>query len=78
VYMRRPGAETSEVSTPEDWEDLISRCIRLRRDEFLRQFSELFERMVKSKLPSPSTTEKLSLWMKQMRERPSEESEEDQ
>jgi len=75
VYLRRPGAETSEVSTPEDWEDIISRCVRLRRDEFLIEFSELLERMMTPKPPSPSTIEKLSQWMKQMRERPLEESE---
>lgn len=76
VYLRRPGAETSEVSTPEDWEDLINRCVRLRRDEFLIEFRELFERMMTPKPPSPSTTEELSRWMEQMREKPLEESEE--
>ena len=44
VYLRRPSAETSEVSTPKDWEDLINHCVRLRRDEFLTEFRELFER----------------------------------
>jgi len=73
VYLRRPGAETSEVSTPEDWEELINRCVRLRRDEFIIEFRELFERMITPKSPSPSTTEELSRWMKQMREKPLEE-----
>ena len=76
IYLRRPGAETSEVSTPEDWEDLINRCVRLRRDEFLIEFRELFERMTKPRPPSPSTTEELSGWMEQMREKSLEESEE--
>jgi hypothetical protein len=71
--LRRPGAETSEVSAPEDWEDLINRCVRLRRDEFLTEFRELFERMMTPKSPPPSTTEELSQWMKQVRERPLED-----
>lgn len=76
VYMRRPGAETSEVSTAEDWEDLINRCVRLRRDEFISEFRELFERMTKPAPPSPSTIERLPKWMEQMRERSLKESEE--
>jgi hypothetical protein len=75
VYLRRPGAETSEVSAPEDWDDLINRCVRLRRDEFLAEFRELFERMMTPKPPSPSTAEELLRWMEQMREKPLEESE---
>jgi hypothetical protein len=74
--MRRPGAETSEVSTPEDWEDLINRCVRLRRDEFISEFRELFERMTKPTPPSPSTIEKLPKWMEQMREKSLKESKE--
>ena len=76
IYLRRPGAETSEVSTPEDWEDLINRCVRLHRDEFLTEFRELFERMTKPTPPSPSTMEELSGWMEQMREKSLEKSEE--
>jgi len=76
VYFRRPGAETSEVSTPEDWEDLVNHCVRLRRDEFLTEFRELFERMTKPAPPSPSTTEELPRFMEQMREKSFKESEE--
>lgn len=76
IYLRRSGAETSEVSTPEDWEDLINRCVRLRRDEFLTEFRELFERMISPTSPSPSTLEKLSGWMDQVREKLLKESEE--
>lgn len=32
IYVRRPGAETAPVSTLQDWEDLIDRCVRLHRD----------------------------------------------
>jgi hypothetical protein len=76
VYLRRPGAETSEVSTPEDWEDLISRCVRLRRDQFLTEFRELLERLTTPTPPSPSTTKELSTWMEQMRKKSLKQSEE--
>jgi len=69
VYLRRPGAETAPVSTPQDWEDLINRCVRLRRDEFLNEFRELFERMVSTSQPLPPAAEELSTWMGQMRNR---------
>lgn len=69
VYLRRPGAETAPVSTQQDWEDLINRCIRLRRDEFLNEFRELFERMISTSQPSPPATEELSTWISQMRNR---------
>lgn len=80
VYLRRSSAETSEVSTPEDWEDLVNRCVRLRRDEFLIEFRELFERMTAPELPtpstpSPSTKEELLVWMDQIQKRSLEEPE---
>lgn len=67
AYLRRPGAETAPVSTPQDWEDLINRCLRLRRDEFVTEFRELFERMTSPSQPPRSATEELSAWIDQMR-----------
>lgn len=80
VYLRRPSAETSEVSTPEDWDDLINRCVRLRRDEFLTEFRDLFERMTSLRSPTPSiatssTKEELLVWMDRMQKRSLEEPE---
>ena len=76
VYIRRPGAETSRVSTPLDWEDLISRCVRLRRDEFITEFRELFERMTSPSPPSPPAVQELSAWMDLMRDRAVEDARE--
>jgi len=59
VYLRRPGAETSEISTASDWEDVIGRCVRLRRDEFLSEFTELFERMTSPPISQPSAWSRL-------------------
>jgi hypothetical protein len=69
VYLRRPGAETSEVSTPEDWEDLINRCVRHRRDEFLNEFRDLAERLRGPTYPPPQSVEEFTNWMKQTREK---------
>ena len=55
VYVRRPGAETTELSTIADWEEMISRCIRLRRGEFLEEFRDLYERMTSSPEESPGS-----------------------
>ena len=30
VYIRRTGAETTEIQTPEDWDELIERCVAQR------------------------------------------------
>lgn len=69
VYLRRPGAETSKVSTPEDWEDLITSGVRKRRDEFLVEFRELFERMTFPQAPSAAGTGQLEAWAMEMRSR---------
>lgn len=45
VYIRRPGAATSELQRLADWEDLLSRCVSQRRDELLAQFADLSRRM---------------------------------
>lgn len=67
VFLRRPGAETSEVSKPQDWEDLINRCVRLRRDEYLTEFGALLERMTSPTTGSESAVEQLNEWTAQMR-----------
>ena len=74
IYIRRPGAETAPVSTPGDWEDLINRCVRLRRSEFLEEFRDLFERMTSTSPPPSAAPAELSQWMGTMRGRAMEDS----
>lgn len=71
VYIRRPGAATSEVSTSHDWEELIERCLQQRRDELLTQFQDLFQRMTSSERAAPSRTaaEGFEAWVDQVRRR---------
>lgn len=42
VYIRRPGAATSEVRTQSDWDDLLKRSASQRNDELRRQIADLF------------------------------------
>lgn len=69
VYLRRPGAETSEISTPEDWEDLINRCIKLHREEHLSELRDLYDRTMKPLSPPPITAGDYIKWILQMREK---------
>ena len=64
VYIRRPGAATSEIQTPSEWEDLLRRCVSQRRDEFLSEFVDLFRRMnIGTSSPVEDTKGKLDNWM---------------
>ena len=69
VYVRRPGAETSEASTPQDWEDLINLCVDLRQDDLLQRFSALLDGRIGRAPPQPDAFEKLDEWTDKMRER---------
>ncbi len=69
VYLRRPTSEASEVSTSQDWEELISLAVKKRRDEFLAEFGDLFERMSSPKSPSVSAIEQFESWAAGMRRR---------
>ena len=69
VYVRRPGAETSQVSTPQDWEDLINRCVDLRQDDLLQRFGALLDGRIGSAPTPPDAFEKLDEWTDKMRER---------
>ena len=64
VYIRRPGAATSEIQTPSEWEDLLRRCVSQRRDEFLSEFVDLFRRMnAGDAAPPRNMKEVLNGWM---------------
>jgi hypothetical protein len=35
VYVRRPGPESAEPGTPEEWRSIFTRCLRANRDDLL-------------------------------------------
>ncbi len=68
VYIRRHGAETSKLCTPEDWDDVISRAVSNRRSETLGELSELLKQMMSpNEAPAPAI-EKLEAWTSQAHE----------
>ena len=69
VYIRRAGASTSEIIKPSEWEDLLERCVAHRRDEFLRQFSDLVSRMGMGTVEQESDAgAELHEWTKKLRD----------
>ena len=63
VYIRRPGAATSELRTVADWEDLLRRCVSKRRDEFLQEITDLFRRLNSGdSVPSEDSKARLDRW----------------
>lgn len=64
VYIRRPGAATSDVRTSSDWDDLLKRGVSQRRDEFLQEFADLFRRMTSGDATPPEDVMiKLNRWI---------------
>ena len=64
VYIRRPGAETTEIQTPEDWDELLKRCVSQRRGEFLAEFADLARRMLAGDAaPTQDAKAALENWM---------------
>ena len=74
VYVRRPGAETVPLSTQQDWEEMIERCVALRRNQFISELRGLLEEMLgplpsrrpSAQAPRPATQE-FEEWMDEMR-----------
>jgi hypothetical protein len=69
VYLRRSGAATSEVSTPEDWEAIVTRAVELQRHEWLRQMGDALSRLGASEPEQPSVSESAKTFMERMRKR---------
>ena len=63
VYIRRPGAATSEIRTMSDWDDLLKKCVSQRRDEFLQEFVNLYRRMNSGvTIPYEDSKTRLNRW----------------
>ena len=63
VYIRRPGAATSEVRTQSDWDELLKRVVSRRRDEFLQEFADLFRRLsMGDATPQEDSMTRLNIW----------------
>jgi predicted HTH transcriptional regulator len=69
VYLRRHRAETSEVCTAADWELLINQCMSRRREEFVTEFTDLFQRMTKREPTPANNATELKRWNSEARAR---------
>lgn len=38
VYVRKPGPKSEDARTPEEWSQVLDRCLRARRDDMLEAF----------------------------------------
>ncbi len=38
VYVRKPGPKSEDARTPEEWSQVLDRCLRARRDDMLNAF----------------------------------------
>lgn len=64
VYIRRPGAATSEIQAPSEWEELLGRWASQRRVEFISEFNDMFGRMNEEKATlHEDAKERLSRWV---------------
>lgn len=58
-YVRKPGPASEEARTPEEWNRIIQRCIRNRRDDLLDQIRAIMEGGTAAKTPlKPDTLKK--------------------
>jgi hypothetical protein len=61
VYVRSPKPESVAISRPEQWRELIQRCVLARRDELVRMFSEIVSSSTTSGADQPRERERKKL-----------------
>ena len=68
VYIRRPGAETSEVSTQRDWQELIKQCVLQQRGDYLNEFADLLRRLSSGEIsPTENVSAAFKAWMAEVK-----------
>ena len=63
IYVRKPGPRSETPQSAQDWDDLLSRCLRNRRDEMFDQIRDLITGAV-PKVEHASEPERLDEWIK--------------
>lgn len=55
IYIRKPGPRSETPQSAQDWDDLLARCLRHRRDEMFDQIRDLISGAVpqQEQLPEP-------------------------
>ncbi|MGD9933287.1 MAG: hypothetical protein AB7T37_06165 [Dehalococcoidia bacterium] len=69
VYLRRDGAETSKAVRASDWDELITRAMANRREEFLGEFRSLIDMLLRPANASAPAPPSLDDFMAEARAR---------
>lgn len=68
IYVRKPGPRSETPQSAQDWDDLLARCLRNRRDEMFDQIRDLITGAVPQVEQSP-TPVRLDGWIRSSYER---------
>ena len=68
IYMRKPGPRSETPQTAQEWDDLLARCLRNRRDEMFNQIRDLISGVVPQP-DEPVVPERLEEWKRSAFER---------
>ena len=62
IYVRKPGPRSETPQSAQDWDDLLARCLRNRRDEMFDQIRDLITGAV-PQAEQPAEPERLDEWI---------------
>lgn len=68
IYVRKPGPRSETPQSAQDWDDLLARCLRNRRDEMFDQIRDLISGAV-PQVERPPEPARLDEWIRSSRER---------
>lgn len=68
IYIRRPGPRSETPQNAQDWDDLLARCLRNRRDEMFDQIRDLITGAVPQVEPQLEPA-RLEEWIRSCRDR---------
>lgn len=68
IYIRKPGPRSEMPQSAQDWDDLLARCLRNRRDEMFDQIRDLITGAV-PQVEHPPEPARLDEWITQSRQR---------
>ena len=63
IYIRRPGPRSEAPQSAREWDDLLARCLRNRRDEMLDQIRDLISGAVRQ-VEDGETSDRFDDWVK--------------
>jgi hypothetical protein len=68
IYIRKPGPRSETPQSAQDWDDLLARCLRNRRDEMFDQIRDLISGAVPQVQQTPEPA-RLEEWIRSSSER---------